>query len=66
MISGPFVKRRPWRGRSPYNGRVPTIQDVARLAGVSPTTAKRALREPDKLTPQTLTRVQDAIEKLHY
>lgn len=45
---------------------MPTIQDVARLAGVSPTTAKRALRDPDKLTPDTLSRVQAAIEKLHY
>lgn len=45
---------------------VPTIQDVARLAGVSPTTAKRALRDPDKLTPDTLARVRSAIEKLHY
>ncbi|MBB5363012.1 substrate-binding domain-containing protein [Deinococcus humi] len=43
-----------------------TIQDVARLAGVSPTTAKRALRDPDKLTPETLLRVQAAIEQLHY
>lgn len=49
-----------------YNDLVPTIQDVARLAGVSPSTAKRALKEPEKLTPQTLTRVQEAIEKLHY
>ncbi len=46
--------------------RVSTIQDVARLAGVSPTTAKRALREADKLTPETLARVQAAIEALHY
>ena len=45
---------------------MPTIQDVARLAGVSPTTAKRALREPDKLTPDTLGRVQAAIDELHY
>ena len=43
-----------------------TIQDVARLAGVSPTTAKRALREPDKLTPGTLERVRAAIAELHY
>lgn len=43
-----------------------TIQDVARLAGVSPTTAKRALKEPDKLTPDTLARVQQAIAQLHY
>ena len=51
---------------NPYNGPVSTIQDVARLAGVSPTTAKRALRDPDKLTPDTLSRVQAAIEQLHY
>ena len=46
--------------------RVSTIQDVARLAGVSATTAKRALRDPDKLTPETLMRVQEAIAQLHY
>ncbi|BDP43415.1 LacI family transcriptional regulator (plasmid) [Deinococcus aetherius] len=43
-----------------------TIQDVARRAGVSPTTAKRALREPEKLTPETLARVRTAIAELHY
>lgn len=31
-----------------------------------PTTAKRALKEPDKLTPDTLARVQQAIAQLHY
>ena len=45
---------------------MPTIQDVARLAGVSPTTAKRALHEPEKLTPETLRRVQAAIAQLQY
>ncbi len=45
---------------------MPTIQDVARLAGVSATTAKRALHEPQKLTPATLARVQEAIEQLNY
>ncbi|GGJ87931.1 LacI family DNA-binding transcriptional regulator [Deinococcus aquiradiocola] len=43
-----------------------SITDVARLAGVSATTAKRALKEPDKLHPDTLRRVQDAIQSLHY
>jgi LacI family transcriptional regulator len=51
---------------NPYNGPVSTIEDVARRAGVSPTTAKRALRDPDKLTPDTLSRVQAAIAELHY
>ncbi|WP_027483008.1 LacI family DNA-binding transcriptional regulator [Deinococcus pimensis] len=43
-----------------------TINDVARLAGVSPTTAKRALREPELLHPDTLKKVQDAVRTLHY
>lgn len=42
------------------------IADVARRAGVSTTTAKRAIREPDKLAPDTLRRVRQAIEDLHY
>lgn len=42
------------------------IEDVARLAGVSPTTAKRAIRDPDKLASATLERVRQAIEALDY
>lgn len=42
------------------------ILDVARLAGVSPTTAKRALRDPERLHPETLKRVHDAVAALHY
>jgi LacI family transcriptional regulator len=45
---------------------VSSILDVARLAGVSPSTAKRAVREPDRLTKQTLERVQSAIRTLNY
>ncbi len=43
-----------------------TIQDVARLAGVSTTTAKRAIRAPEKLAPATLQRVREAIDALEY
>lgn len=42
------------------------INDVARRAGVSATTAKRAIREPDKLAPDTLARVRKAIDELRY
>lgn len=49
-----------------YNGHVANIIDVARRAGVSATTAKRAVREPDKLAPKTLARVRKAIEELNY
>lgn len=50
----------------PYTGLVATITDVARLAGVSPTTAKRAIRSPELLAPETLERVQRAIRELNY
>lgn len=43
-----------------------TITDVAQLAGVSATTAKRAIRFPEKLAPATLKRVQQAIDELGY
>jgi LacI family transcriptional regulator len=45
---------------------VATITDVARHAGVSTTTAKRAIHSPEKLAPDTLQRVQVAIEALQY
>jgi LacI family transcriptional regulator len=45
---------------------VATITDVARRAGVSATTAKRAIRTPEKLAPETLERVQRAIAELDY
>jgi LacI family transcriptional regulator len=45
---------------------MPTINDVASLAGVSATTAKRVLREPERVAPATLERVRKAIDELHY
>ncbi len=49
-----------------YYGLVANITDVAQRAGVSATTAKRAVRDPDKLAPETLARVRKAIEELNY
>lgn len=43
-----------------------TINDVAKRAGVSPSTAKRAVRTPHLLAPDTLARVQQAIQDLKY
>ncbi len=43
-----------------------TIHDVAKRAGVSATTAKRAINEPQLLTKTTLERVLEAIEALNY
>ncbi len=42
------------------------INDVARRAGVSPTTAKRAIRTPDLLAPATLEKVRRAVSELNY
>jgi LacI family transcriptional regulator len=45
---------------------VTTIHDVAKRAGVSATTAKRAIHEPQLLTKATLDRVTRAITDLNY
>lgn len=45
---------------------MPNILDVAKRAGVAPTTAKRAINEPHLLAPKTLARVRKAIEELGY
>ena len=42
------------------------INDVAKRAGVSPTTAKRAIHSPELLRPGTLERVRAAIDALQY
>jgi LacI family transcriptional regulator len=45
---------------------VATIEDVAKLAGVSATTAKRAIRQPKLLASETLEKVQRAVATLQY
>lgn len=43
-----------------------TLVDVARLAGVSAITVSRALNTPERLTPETLARISEAIERTGY
>jgi len=43
-----------------------TLDDVARLAKVSPITVSRALNNPSQLSPETLERVQRAVERTGY
>lgn len=43
-----------------------TLQDVARLAGVAPTTVSRVLNHPDKVAKKTLEKVQKAISVTGY
>lgn len=43
-----------------------TLQDVARLAGVSHQTVSRAINDKGEIDPQTRSRVLDAARRLHY
>lgn len=43
-----------------------TIKDVARLAGVSPSTVSRVLANHPKISPETARRVREAMERLGY
>ncbi|MFB2555801.1 LacI family DNA-binding transcriptional regulator [Herbiconiux liangxiaofengii] len=45
---------------------MPTIRDVARLAGVSPATVSRVVNGLVGYSPVTQRRVEEAIEQLHY
>jgi LacI family transcriptional regulator len=44
----------------------PTIYDIARLTGVSPSTVSRALNKPGRLNAQTERRIRDAAAELGY
>jgi LacI family transcriptional regulator len=44
----------------------PTVADVAAEAGVSTATVSRVLNDNDRVAPQLVTRVQEAIQKLDY
>jgi LacI family transcriptional regulator len=44
----------------------PTLEHVAREAGVSTATVSRCLNEPGRVRPETRRRVEDAIERLGY
>ena len=43
-----------------------TLHDVARLAGVAPITASRALNTPEQVSPEVLRRVGDAVARTGY
>ncbi len=61
MATDALPGRRPRRG----SGAV-TLHDVARLAGVAPITASRALNVPAKGSPDVLRRVADAVARTGY
>lgn len=45
---------------------IPTLEDVARKAGVSTATVSRCLNTPDRVVPATRARVLKAVEQLGY
>ncbi|MEP5762371.1 MAG: LacI family DNA-binding transcriptional regulator [Litoreibacter sp.] len=45
---------------------VPTLEDVAKLAGVSTATVSRCLNSPDRVVEATRTKVLEAVEQLGY
>ncbi|RQP24663.1 LacI family DNA-binding transcriptional regulator [Piscinibacter terrae] len=61
MSADPTPARRSRRG----TGAV-TLHEVARIAGVAPITASRALNTPDQVSEEVRKKVQDAIAKTGY
>ena len=43
-----------------------TLRDVAKLAGVAPITASRAVNTPDQVSPEVLQKVQEAVRRTGY
>ena len=52
--------------RNSRNASAPTLKDLARLAGVSPITASRALHRPELVAEATRARVVQAVEQSGY
>jgi DNA-binding LacI/PurR family transcriptional regulator len=51
---------------TPGSGAAPTLDDVAREAGVSRSTASRAINGGARVSPEAMTAVEDAIARLGY
>ncbi|MEK8051453.1 LacI family DNA-binding transcriptional regulator [Ideonella sp. DXS22W] len=52
--------------RSRRSSGAVTLHDVARLAGVAPITASRALNTPAQVSPEVLKKVQEAVARTGY
>ena len=42
------------------------VTDVARLAGCAPATVSRTINNPEKVSPEKRTRIEDAMRELGY
>lgn len=59
----PKAEREPKKARG---GSAPTIYDIARLAGVNPSTVSRALSQPGRINAKTQERIEAAAKELNY
>lgn len=59
-------EKRRGRPTRPRPDNAPNLEDVARRAGTSIITVSRALRQPDKVRPETRARITAAVEALGY
>lgn len=66
MADGGAKKKTATTPREKLGGRMPTMSDVARLAGVTAMTVSRALRTPEKVSPKTISKVQMAVRNLGF
>ena len=65
-MAPPPLAPKPTR-RAPRKGRGGiTLSHVAKLAGVSAITISRALNTPDRVSPETLARVREAVSRTGY
>lgn len=65
MVEG-IAQRGRGEGVARYPHAAPTLADVAEVAGVSRQTVSNAVNNPELLRPETLLRVQEAIDRLGY
>jgi len=75
-VSNTFMSEKPptpeTQEKSPEKGRRRrkhgglTLRDVAKLAGVAPITASRALNTPEAVSSEILARVREAVERTGY
>ncbi len=65
MIALPLPLSSPSKKPRRNSGAI-TLQDVAKLAGVAPITASRAINKPDSVSSDVLKKVQSSIERTGY
>lgn len=66
IITKKFMADKEITKRSRRGSGAITLRDVAKLAGVAPITASRALNTPDQVSEDVLKKVQEAVDRTGY